>query len=100
MPSDETVPMHYAVWIDRDGATTRYTFQFNDCVCVMRIADWERDEMCSTIGAVSSAARMGIEFRATVCDELMWASVELDRPVYYARARALGWHAHRPFKAT
>jgi hypothetical protein len=99
MSDDHSVEMQYVMWIDRDAATTRYTFQLNDIICRFGVADWEAVEMRSSIGAVSSARKLAREMRATMTDEVLWAHVELDHPVYYERARALGWHAHRPFKA-
>lgn len=100
MASDETVPMQYVMWIARDGVTTRYTIQLNDVICPFAVADWETEELRSPIGAVSSARKIAIEMRASVADELLWIGVQMKKPIYYARARALGWLAHRPIVAS
>lgn len=79
---EERVPMQYLMSIERDGIATRYTFQLNDLGTVMLITDAERHF------ADFPAARA---HRAAICERVLWQAVEKRRPIYFERAKALGW---------
>lgn len=98
--NDETVPMYFSMHIDREGpCTTRYTFQLNDLGATLYVADWEHDA-ATLDNPMRDHARSILTKRATRTEEVLWDAVLRTRPVYYERARALGWHEHRPKKGS
>lgn len=79
---EDRVPMQYVMWFEREPMITRYTWMLNDLAVIMGITHAERDypdfdKACA--------------HRAAVSEDVLWRAVKKERPVYYERAKALGW---------